>query len=203
MRVKTDARRRAIIDAAWAVFKESGFERTTMSEISDRVGGSKATLYSYFKSKDDLFAAALEQVIRERSEEMFARLTGAGDLRTRLFEFANSYMEVRLSRDMIGVSRALMLEAERSDQGVKFWATFITPQWRRLADVFAEEMRAGHLKQSDAYRAALHFRSLIEVDIPERRLHGDASLTPGDIATAVETGVEAFLRVYAPGAELP
>ncbi len=127
MRVKTDARRRAIIDAAWAVFKESGFERTTMSEISDRVGGSKATLYSYFKSKDDLFAAALEQVIRERSEEMFARLTGAGDLRTRLFEFANSYMEVRLSRDMIGVSRALMLEAERSDQGVKFWATFITP----------------------------------------------------------------------------
>ncbi|MEW6598549.1 MAG: TetR/AcrR family transcriptional regulator [Pseudomonadota bacterium] len=199
MRVKTDARRRAIIDAAWAVFKESGFERTTMSEISDRVGGSKATLYSYFKSKDDLFTAALEQVIRERSEEMFARLAGAGDLRTRLFEFASSYMEVRLSRDMIGVSRALMVEAERSDQGIKFWATFITPQWRRLADVFAEEMRAGHLKRSDAYFTALHFRSLIEVDIPERRLHGDVSLTSQEVAAAIEIGVEAFLRAYAPG----
>jgi len=41
MRPKTDDRRQAIMAAAWGAFRENGFERTTMSEISDRVGGSK------------------------------------------------------------------------------------------------------------------------------------------------------------------
>lgn len=198
MRVKTDARRRLIIQAAWAAFNENGFERTTMSEISERVGGSKATLYSYFKSKDELFAAALEQVIRERSEEMFARMAGSGDLRSRLLDFGRSYMEARLSRDMIGASRALIAEAERSGLGAKFMRDFIAPQWRRLAGILEQEMAAGRLRRADAYRAGLQFRSLIEVDIPERRLHGDGSVTQDELASAVETGVETFLRAYAP-----
>lgn len=198
MRVKTDARRRAIVDAAWAAFKENGFERATMSDISERAGGSKATLYSYFKSKDELFAAALEQVIRERSEEMFARIGGGGDLRTRLLEFARFYMEVRLSRDLIGVSRALIAEAERSELGAKFMTDFIAPQWRRLAEILEQEMVSGRLRRADSYRAAQQFRSLIEVDIPDRCMHGDGSVTQHEIAAAIESGVETFLRAYAP-----
>ena len=78
MRTKSDDKRREIIAKAWELFKENGFERTTMSEISERVGGSKATLYGYYDSKEQLFAAALEQVIRDPADELFALLARPG-----------------------------------------------------------------------------------------------------------------------------
>ena len=198
MRVKTDARRKAITATAWEVFRENGFERTTMSEISDRVGGSKATLYSYFKSKEELFAAALQQAMAARSDEAFDRVTGAGDLADRLTGFARAYLEARLTPDMISVERALMTEADRSDLGEIMRAQFIVPHWRRVAAVLEQEMVAGRLRRGAAYTVALHFRGLIEGDIIERGMHGDRSLTSDQIEDAVKTGVEAFLRAYAP-----
>ena len=56
MRVMTDEKRSAIVAAAWGVFREKGFEGTSMSDVCERVRGSKATIYRYFKSKDELFA---------------------------------------------------------------------------------------------------------------------------------------------------
>jgi AcrR family transcriptional regulator len=198
LRVKTDARRKAITATAWAVFKENGFERTTMSEISDRVGGSKATLYSYFKSKEELFAAALQQAVGARSDEAFGRIAGAGALRERLVGFARTYLEARLTPDMISVDRALIAEAERSDLGPILRTQFLVPLWRRLAAVFEQEMAAGRLRRAAPYTAALHFRGLIEADVLERRIHGDLTVTSEEIEAAITDGVEAFLRAYAP-----
>src|SRR3954469_11637897 len=55
MRVKTEARREAILETASQVFQEMGYERASMDEIAARLGGSKVTLYGYFPSKQDLF----------------------------------------------------------------------------------------------------------------------------------------------------
>ena len=60
MRVKSEARRQAIIDVAKEAFCRQGFEATSMSEIASRVGGSKATLYNYFRSKEEIFIAVME-----------------------------------------------------------------------------------------------------------------------------------------------
>ncbi|CAG1012445.1 partial putative HTH-type transcriptional regulator YvdT, partial [Anaerolineales bacterium] len=55
MAKKSDTKRQHILAVAAEAFQEYGFERTSMSEICARVGGSKATLYNYFSSKDELF----------------------------------------------------------------------------------------------------------------------------------------------------
>ena len=198
MRVKTNARRKAIIDTAWAVFREFGFERTTMSQISERLGGSKATLYSYFNSKEELFAEALQHVMGETSEAAFEHLTGEGDLGERLAGLARTYLEARLSPDMISVERAMMAEADRSDLPRVMRAQFIAPHWRRLGDVLEQEMASGRLRPGPGYVAALHFRGLIEADIVERGMFGDGAVTADAIDYAVCEGVGAFLRAYAP-----
>jgi len=43
-----------IIQAAYKIFSENGYHPSKMDEISREVGVSKATLYSYFESKEDL-----------------------------------------------------------------------------------------------------------------------------------------------------
>lgn len=196
MRVRTDERRRAIVDAAWTVFRETGYDRTTMSMVSTKVGGSKATLYGYFQSKEQLFAAVLEQVIGEQAEAAFARLAGEGDLEARLGAFARGYMDVRMTPDMIAIERALIGEGERSDLGARLRNSLIQPHWRRLTGLLDQEMQAGRLRKADPSLATWHFRGLIEVDLVERRLHGDTTVTAHEIETAVEAGVACFLRGY-------
>jgi AcrR family transcriptional regulator len=197
MRVKSDEKRREIVARAWELFKENGFERTTMSEISERVGGSKATLYGYYDSKEQLFAAALEQVIRDPADELFALLARPGKLKTRLLNFARAMLEARLSEDLIAVEQALITEARRSELGELLRARFVQPQWRRLAAAFDREMVAGQLRKADPMLATWHFRGLVEADLVERRLHGEKTITAHEIKMAVETGVDAFLRAYA------
>jgi Transcriptional regulator len=46
--------RNKIIQAAIKVFSEKGYHRSTMDEIAKEVGVSKATLYTYFKSKEEI-----------------------------------------------------------------------------------------------------------------------------------------------------
>ena len=119
MRVKTDERRSAILAAAWEAFTDNGFERTTMSDISERAGGSKATIYNYFSSKDELFAAVLEHGLKDRSEESFQELASPGPLSARLLRFARADIRSRLSEDMTAVERMLVAEAGQAIVGSK------------------------------------------------------------------------------------
>ena len=197
MRVKTDEKRREIVAKAWELFKKDGFERTTMSGISEHLGGSKATLYSYYDSKEQLFAAALEQVIRDPADQVFAYLAQPGKLKTRLLNFARAMLKARLSEDLIAVEQALITEARRSELGELLRARFVQPQWHRLAAALDREMVAGQLRKADPMLATWHFRGLVEADLVERRLHGETIITAHEIKKAVESGVDAFMKAYA------
>jgi AcrR family transcriptional regulator len=197
MRVKSEEKRREIVTKAWELFKENGFERTTMSDISERVGGSKATLYGYYDSKEQLFAAALEQVIRDPADDVFAFLAQPGKLKTRLLNFARALLKARLSEDLIAVEQALITEARRSELGELLRARFVQPQWRRLAAALDREMVAGQLRKADPMLATWHFRGLVEADLVERRLHGETTITAHEIKKAAESGVDMFLKAYA------
>lgn len=59
MRKTKDGTRLRIIDAAYESFWRSGFARTSVDGIAARAGVTKRTLYSHFRSKDDLLAAVL------------------------------------------------------------------------------------------------------------------------------------------------
>jgi AcrR family transcriptional regulator len=52
------ATRRALLDAATALFAERGYDRTTVRDIATRAGVNQALLFRYFGSKEALFAEA-------------------------------------------------------------------------------------------------------------------------------------------------
>jgi AcrR family transcriptional regulator len=59
MRRKSEVTQQRIIDAAYECFWRVGFTRTSLDTIAARAGVTKRTLYSYFRSKDDLLAAVM------------------------------------------------------------------------------------------------------------------------------------------------
>ena len=51
---------KVIMDAAYVLFRQSGYTRVNVDQIADKAGITKRTLYSHFESKDALLAAVLE-----------------------------------------------------------------------------------------------------------------------------------------------
>ena len=58
---RDQAREAIILDVARDCFLAEGYAATSMSTIAARLGGSKGTLYNYFKNKEDLFAAVVQR----------------------------------------------------------------------------------------------------------------------------------------------
>lgn len=59
--VRLVRRRTAFIEAARNAFLSEGFERTTLAHVVERAGGSLATLYKLFGSKEGLLTAVVEE----------------------------------------------------------------------------------------------------------------------------------------------
>ena len=88
------AKRRQIIDGASRVFLAQGFDAASMGAIAREAGVSKGTLYVYFKSKEELFEAIVEEQRRQQAEEIF---TFDGE----------AAIEVELRRVGLGLARFL------------------------------------------------------------------------------------------------
>jgi AcrR family transcriptional regulator len=67
-----EASRRALLDAARAVFDEVGYDRATTREIGERAGVDPAIFARYFDSKEGLFIAAIAAGSPEEDEVDYA-----------------------------------------------------------------------------------------------------------------------------------
>lgn len=68
MRVSRDQvleNKRTILEAAGRLFRERGFESVTVTDVMKSAGLTHGGFYGYFKSKDDLIAQALAEVLED------------------------------------------------------------------------------------------------------------------------------------------
>jgi AcrR family transcriptional regulator len=80
--------------SALALFSRQGYERTSLREIADDLGFTKAALYYHYRSKEDLLAAVLEPLLTDL-EALVAEPAGA-DTRLAREHFLAGYLEVLL-----------------------------------------------------------------------------------------------------------
>jgi AcrR family transcriptional regulator len=79
---RNDSKRKTVervLKAGWKLFNRHGFEGTTMSAIAAEAGLAKGTVYSYFRSKEDLYDAVMSGMIAQKLVERRARLDAIPD----------------------------------------------------------------------------------------------------------------------------
>lgn len=123
----TDTRER-IIEVAIATFIERGYSATTLQEIADRLGLTKAALYYHFSSKDELVRAVMQPLLDDM--HAFVEIAAEADLTPR--RLLSAYVDTVLgNRDRcmaLGRDPSL-IAAVIDDDWVEFW---IEPIQRRL-----------------------------------------------------------------------
>ncbi len=62
--------RQRLVDVARQLFAKNGIENTTMNDIAVASGRGRRTLYTYFKSKDDMYYAVIESELERLSDKM-------------------------------------------------------------------------------------------------------------------------------------
>ncbi len=80
----TDRKHAAILDAAVAEFRASGYEATSMDRIAATAGVSKRTVYNHFPSKEALFMRILEDMMSHAHDDADAPYRPGAPLRTQL-----------------------------------------------------------------------------------------------------------------------
>lgn len=200
MRTKTETRRQAILAAAAEVFQETGFARASMSEICLRVGYSKATLYSYFASKEQLFF----DVIMLAAEAEFQATHDALDTRmpdmTRALEtFGQRLLTILYSPQFQTVRRLVVSEAGRSDLGKKCFELGVQRSEAEIAEFLQHAVDTGKLRVSDTRIAALHLKGLLEAEWIERFMFQTLEEpSQKEIAETVERAIAVFMAAYGP-----
>jgi AcrR family transcriptional regulator len=133
VRTKSEARRQAILDTAAEAFRERGYEATSMSEVAARVGGSKATLYNYFCSKESLFAAVMVEQVRAQAAPVMEAFASSDDFESALRKLAPDYIRLMLRPEVLAVKRMCAAEGERCGFGPALYEEGPKPAWVRMA----------------------------------------------------------------------
>lgn len=71
---KTEATRRALLQAARRIFARDGFETCRIEDIAAATGHTRGAFYAHFQSKEDLFFALLEQEATRQIDRLRAAL---------------------------------------------------------------------------------------------------------------------------------
>lgn len=193
-------RRDAILAVAWKSFLEHGYAATSMSAIAAELGGSKATLWNYFPSKEELFAA----VIGQRTESYRALLTEilkpVGCVETTLANVSRSLLRKACSSESIALHRLVVGESNRFPElGRIFYERGPRMTTELLTDYVARSMSRRELRQDDPGTACKTFITLCIHSCQQRQLLGLMEpLTDEQIEDETARTVSIFMRAYGP-----
>jgi TetR/AcrR family transcriptional regulator, cholesterol catabolism regulator len=103
-----------IREAALALFREKGYEATTVEEIAERADVAKGTFFNYFPRKDGLLEALAEDLVEELFEELGPVESWEGTARDQLLRLFFGVGEL-VARDP-ELSKVMIIENMRN-----FW----------------------------------------------------------------------------------
>jgi TetR/AcrR family transcriptional regulator, mexJK operon transcriptional repressor len=200
-----DAKRRAILDVASEVFLAQGYAATSMSEIAAKLGGSKGTLYNYFRSKEELFSAFITDTCQGQAMAIFDHLpvTGAGKpIRDNLVTLGVEFLSFILSPKLVAINRVVVGETGRFPElGRMFFDAGPGRGEVRFAQIVESAMDAGELRREDPIMVGRRLKDLILSDYHHRQLWGVlGDVSAAQIEAHVAGAIDVFLRAYAAAA---
>lgn len=139
--------RKLILDTAMKLFLEEGFQNVSIRRIADKIEYSPATIYLYFRDKDDILFA----LHNEGFEELFKRqqeLLSIKDPRKRLLKHGEIYIRFALENPEFYNLMFIMRSPVRKITNGQEWNVGIRSYEMLKSDIQAC-MDAGFLKKGD------------------------------------------------------
>ena len=89
---RREQRQEEILDAAVELFARHGYSESDIQVLADTLGVGKGTIYRHFPSKQDLFLAAVDRVIRQLHQRLNERTADVADPLERIIQGVRAYL---------------------------------------------------------------------------------------------------------------
>lgn len=194
-REKAEMRRR-IVDAAVQMIVEEGYEKVSIRNIADKIEYSPATIYLYYKDKDELLYDVQSQAFATLAEE-FGKKINAEDPFKRLEQLAVAYLEFSRQHpelyDLMFIIKAPMntlVEKEKWENG--------DPSYDALHRLMQECIEKKLVKFKDATIATLSVwgfaHGLISLHL-RGRCTKVSRVPEEDVPKVIETAIDEYLEM--------
>jgi TetR/AcrR family transcriptional regulator, mexJK operon transcriptional repressor len=199
---RSTRKRRAIIEAATAVFLRNGYLGTSMDEIAALAGVSKQTVYKHYADKKRLFIEMAVSTVNQASDPVHAEvrtLRDSGDIGADLRDLARRQLTLVMQPRLLQLRRLVIAEAARFPElGRTFYEQGPGRTIAALATTFGHLAARGMLHLDDPLLAAAQFNWLImSAPLNQAMLLGDNSAPdPTDLDRHADDGVRTFLAAY-------
>jgi TetR/AcrR family transcriptional regulator of autoinduction and epiphytic fitness len=194
----TDRKRAAIIDAAVAEFRQSGFAATSMDKVAASAGVSKRTVYNHFPSKEALFAQILEQLWERSIEGLDLAYRKDRPLRAQLLELLEQKLELLRDENYSDLARVAIAAGLHAPELAQELVARMGNREEGLTTWIRAAAADGRLKTDDPLFAAMQMHALVKgfAFWPQIAL-GQPPLTLAQQKKAAESAVDMFLAYYA------
>ncbi|HEX9021323.1 MAG TPA: TetR/AcrR family transcriptional regulator, partial [Nitrospirota bacterium] len=182
--------RRLVLDTARKLFLEEGFEKVTIRHIAERIEYSPATLYLYFKDKDEI----LYELHTEGLNELYKRQQQVMKIKDpfkRLQKHAEAYLQFAVENKEYYDLMFIMRSPFKCVKDVQHWETGMR-SYDLLKLNVKDCMEAGRIPHNGLDAAAFSFWAL---------MHGIASLIirertimfPDEVVPAIVKGASEYI----------
>lgn len=144
--------RASILDAAAHEFAEFGVAGARTDAIAREAGVNKALLYYYFKDKDTLYSAVLDDAFGGLKSTVFEALDSDLPPREKVMAYARAYFDFIASNRLYPrlMQREMMRAREGHSQFIdKLTKTYFRPVFERLSAVIREGVARGDFRPVD------------------------------------------------------
>ncbi len=185
-----DRQRTAILTSAYALFARYGFRKATVEDIARGAGLKKPSVYYYFKSKNEIIRA----VVNQESRELLSRMTRAAAEKSAIGEKLEAFFRARyryfkekqalgaITPDEIDAMRPLLQEARRQ---------FFEEEIKALTDILDEGISAGEIEIENPGLCAL---------VAIAALQGiDDTFWRRGFEDQIEEGISLMMRIFLQG----
>jgi AcrR family transcriptional regulator len=164
-----------LIRVATSLFAEKGYAGTSVREIVERAGVTKPVLYYYFKSKEGIFFAALDQAYSELEAVLVRQVGRQGSFQDRIEAFSRQLYNLGMAhQDLNRMAQNLMFGPPKGAPAYDF------DQYREstldaIRGIYEEGLARNEVKESDSEEVAFLVFGLLSFCFNLDCLHPEAA----------------------------
>lgn len=193
----TERKREAILQAAIAEFRSSGFEITSMDRIAATAGVSKRTVYNHFPSKEALFAEILNRLWNSITAEQDMPYSPQTPLREQLQTLLQAKLHLLADENFLDLARIAIAATIHSPERAQDMVSRMGQREEGLTAWIRQAQADGRLKPVEPAFAAQQMHGLLKTFAfwPQVSM-GQPSLTQEQQAQVIESALDMFLSRY-------
>lgn len=187
-----------ILQAATETFLKVGYDALSINQLVKETGGSKETVYKYFKNKDGLILAIIDNEILKTTIALDDLDFKDMDLRQGLEYIGIKILETIMTERFFALSRLVMNAAvSKPELGQDYYNSISERSYKILAGFLSKHIDNNELKPIQAQRLAQYYWAMMLHDASLKvRFQVIKGMTAGEIRQYVAQIVDDFLFAF-------